>query len=67
MWFLGIGAPVGFLGLLLFLGWLEDTVVLPVERAAHIRRLLEYAPPEEVESAVAQMLASIAPRRAKAS
>jgi hypothetical protein len=67
MWFLGIAAPLGFLALLLFLAWLEDGIVRPLERAARITDLLERTPPDEVETVVAQMLAPLAPRRAEAS
>jgi hypothetical protein len=66
MWFLGIGAPVGFLGLLLGLAWLEDKIVLPLDRAARVERLLESTSPDQIEAAIAQMFAPIAPRREKA-
>ena len=63
MWFLGIGAPVVFLAMLLGLAWLEDTIVLPLDRAARVLTLLENASADQVEEAITQMFAPIAPRR----
>jgi hypothetical protein len=67
MWAWVIAAPLGFMLLIFVLAWLEETVVSPVDRAAQITRILEKAPPDEVEGYVAQMLAPLAPRRRAAS
>lgn len=56
-----VGFPVLLLGLVWFLGWLEAWMLMPDERAARVRQLLERAEGvEEVETAVARMLASVA-------
>jgi len=65
MWFLGLSAPVAFLGMLLLLAWVEEKVVVPLDRAARIAMLLESGRPEQLESAVAQMLGPVAPARAE--
>jgi hypothetical protein len=63
MWFLGIGAPAGFLALLLVLAWLENKIVLPLDRAARVNSLLEDVTPDQIETVIAQMFAPIAPQR----
>jgi len=65
VWFIGIAAPAGFLGLLLILGWLEDTIVLPLERAARVRTLLENASADQIEDTITQMFAPVVPRRGR--
>ncbi len=67
MWAWAIAAPAGFMLLIFVLAWLEERVVFPVDRAARIAQMLESSAPDEVEGYVAQMLASVAPRRRVAS
>jgi len=67
MWAWVIAAPAGFMLMVFTLAWLEETVVFPIDRAARIAQLMERAGPDEVEGFVAQMLASVAPRRREAS
>jgi hypothetical protein len=67
MWAWVIAAPAGFMLMIFILAWLEETVVFPIDRAARIAQLMERAGPDEVEGFVAQMLASVAPRRREAS
>jgi hypothetical protein len=67
MWAWAIAAPAGFMLMIFVLGWLEETVVFPIDRADRITQLLERAGPDEVEGFVAQMLASVAPQRREAS
>jgi hypothetical protein len=67
MWAWVIAAPAGFMLMIFILAWLEETVVFPIDRAVRITQLLERAGPDEVEGFVAQMLASVAPRRREAS
>jgi len=67
MWAWAIAAPVGFMLLIFILAWLEETIVSPVDRAVRIAQILERAAPDEIEGYVAQMLASVAPRRRAAS
>jgi hypothetical protein len=64
MWAWVIAAPAGFMLMVFILAWLEETVVFPIDRAARINRMLERTGADEVEGLVAQMLASVAPRRA---
>lgn len=63
MWAWTIAAPSAFMLLIFVLAWLEETIVFPVDRAAQIHKALEKAEPDEVESAVARLLAPIAPSR----
>jgi len=64
MWALGVLSPIGFFGLLMALGWLEERFVQPDSRAATITGLLERAhTPDEIEDAVSRLLASVVPRR----
>ena len=63
MWAWVVAAPLGFMLLLLGLAYIEDTVVLPLDRAVKISSMLEREPADEVEGLVAQMLAPVAPRR----
>jgi hypothetical protein len=64
MWAWAIAAPAGFMLMVFILAWLEETVVFPIDRAVRINRMLEGTGADEVEGLVAQMLASVAPRRA---
>jgi hypothetical protein len=63
MWALVIAAPLGFMLLTLILAWIEETVVFPVDRAVQITKALERSPADELETAVARMLAPIVPGR----
>jgi hypothetical protein len=64
MWAWVVAAPIGFFGLLMILGWLEETIVQPDHRAATITGLLERAhTADEIEDAVSRLLAAVAPRR----
>jgi len=63
MWAWAIAAPAGFMLVIFVLAWLEEAVVFPVDRAFQIAQMLENAPPDEVEGYVAEMLASVLPRR----
>ena len=63
MWAWAIAAPTGFMVMIFALAWLEETVVVPVDRARQITKLLELSPAEEIEGSVARLLASAAPRR----
>ena len=67
MWVWAIVAPAGFMLMICILAWLEERVVDPIDRAVRITQMLERAAPDEVEGYVAQMLASVAPRRSVAS
>jgi len=67
MWAWAITAPAGFMLMIFILAWLEEAVVFPIDRADRIARLMERAGPDEVEGSVAEMLASVAPRRREAS
>jgi hypothetical protein len=64
MWAWAIVAPAGFMLMIIVLAWLEERIVDPIDRAVRITQMLERAAPDEVEGYVAQMLASVAPRRA---
>lgn len=63
MWAWVIAAPIGFMLLIICLAWLEEKVIFPVDRAVQISKALERAAPEELEVAVAQMLAPLVPAR----
>jgi hypothetical protein len=67
MWAWAIVAPAGFMLMIIVLAWLEERIVHPIDRAVRITQMLERAAPDEVEGYVAQMLASVAPRRSVAS
>jgi len=56
-------APAGFLFLVLILAWLEESIVLPVDRAYKIETWLEKAPADEIEASVSRLLAPVVPRR----
>jgi hypothetical protein len=67
MWAWVIAAPAGFMLMIFILAWLEEAIVFPIDRATRITQLMERAGADEVEGFVAQMLASVAPRRREAS
>ncbi len=58
-----VGFPVLLLGFLWFMGWLESWMLAPDERAAAVSRLLEQVDEaEELERAVALLMAEVADR-----
>jgi hypothetical protein len=61
-----VGFPALLLGLVWFLGWLESWMLMPDERAATVRRLLEQSQgADEVEAAVVRLLAAVADEPAR--
>ena len=58
-----VGFPLLLLLLVLFLGRIEDWMLMPDERAAAVSQLLEQVDkPEELEKAVALMMSEVADR-----
>ncbi|HVM20015.1 MAG TPA: hypothetical protein VM307_08650 [Egibacteraceae bacterium] len=56
-----VGFPLGLLLLVLFLGRVEDWMLMPDERAAAVSQLLEQVDEaDELEKAVALMMAEVA-------
>jgi hypothetical protein len=60
-----VGFPLLLLAALSVLGWLEAWMVQPDERAATVERMLQAdAEAEEIEAAVARLMAEVADRPA---
>lgn len=58
-----LGFPLLLLALVLFLGRVEDWMLMPDERAAAVSQLLEQVDgPDELEKAVALMMSEVADR-----
>ena len=62
-WMLVVGFPLLLLLLVLFLGRIEDWMLMPDERAAAVTQLLDQVEEaEELEKAVALMMSEVADR-----